>query len=476
MPEQYALFINGVSVQTGAWDTIHNPYNDEIVGRVTVAGAAEVESATSGAEKAFQVNRRLPVFKRAQILRGVVEGLKKRRERLAKLITGESGKPVMLSYVEVDRAITTFTLASEECKRFGGEILPVDIQPNTVNYHCRVERFPIGPIAGITPFNFPLNLTAHKLAPAIAVGSSLVLKPPVQCPLSNFVLAEIVHEAGAEPGTFNVVHMHPPLAEKLATDPRFKHLSVTSSDRLGWYLKNHAGKKPVTLELGGNAGAIVHEDADLDWAAERLAFGAFIQAGQVCISVQRVFIHKPVYERFKKKFVKAAQALKTGDPAHPKTVVGPCITLDEAKRIVEWIREAVDQGARVLCGGPQRRKAVVKPTVLENVRKSMKVQGKEVFGPVATLDSYTTFEQALKKVNDSPYGLQAGVFTHDNRRIETAFRELEVGGVIVNDYPTLRVDNFPYGGVKDSGLGREGVRCTMEAMTEPRVLVTNLNR
>ena len=475
MPKHYSIFINGQTVVTGSQDTITNPYNGKTVGMITVAGKTELESATRGAIQAFEANRTLSAYQRARVLQGVVEGLRQRRRALMELITLESGKPITLSAVEVDRAITTFTLAAEECKRFGGEMLPIDFQPNTQGYTCRIERFPSGPISAITPFNFPLNLTAHKLAPALAVGSSVVLKPPVQCPLSSIVLAELVHEAGAAPGSFNVVHMHPPLAERLATDERFKHLSVTASDRLGWRLKQNAGKKKVTLELGGNAGAIVHEDADLDWAASRLALGGFLQAGQVCIAVQRVLVHKPVYARFKKKFLAAVEGLRVGDPMHPKTIVGPCISQDEAKRIVEWIREAQEGGARVLCGGARRRGSVVRPTVLENVNKKMKVQCAEVFGPVVTLDVYTNFERALGAVNASRYGLQAALFTHDNRRIERAFRELEVGGVIVNDFPTFRVDNFPYGGVKDSGLGREGVRYTMEEITEPRVLVTNLN-
>lgn len=475
MVKHYPLFINGERLKTERRETIRNPYNDQPVGFVSIGGEKEFEFAVTSAQCAFEVNRKLSSHRRSKVLLGVVAGLLQKREWFANLITRESGKPISLSYIEVDRAITTFTLAAEECKRWGGRMLTVDFQTNTEGFICREERFPVGPIAAITPFNFPLNLAAHKLAPAMAVGSSVVLKPPAQCPLSCLCLAELIHQAGAEPGTVNVIHFHPPLAERLATDERFKHLSITASDRLGWRLKALAGKKPVTLELGGNAGTIVHEDADLDWAATRIAYGAYIQAGQVCISVQRIFAHKPIYTQFKKKLLVAIDKLKTGDPMDPQTVVGPCITEAEAQRVVEWIKEAEAAGAKLLCGAAKRKGAVIKPVLLEGVDRASRLFCQEAFGPVATLESYSLFDTAIHAVNDSRFGLQAGVFTHDNRRIERAFRELEVGGVVVNDIPTVRVDNYPYGGIRDSGLGREGVRYTMESFTEPRVLVTNLN-
>lgn len=475
MAEHYPIFINGAPIETERRETIANPFNGEIVGTSGIAGKADMEAAIATAQQAFSVNRERSTYRRIDILLGVTAGLQRRRAELAHLITEESGKPISLSYGEVDRAITTFTLAAEETKRFGGEILPIDFQPNTEGTTCRVERFPIGPISGITPFNFPLNLTAHKLAPAIAVGSSLLLKPPQQCPLSNSVLAQIVHEAGAEPGTFNVVHAELPLAEQIVTDERIKLLTVTASDRVGWHLKSIAGKKKVILELGGNAAAIVHEDADLDWAAQRMALGGFLQAGQVCIAVQRVLVHQPVYDRFKDIFLQKVSELPVGDPMDPSTIVGPCIRESEAERIVQWIGEAEKAGARVLCGGAERSGAMVQPTVLEKTTPAMLVNRCEVFGPVVTLAPYDTFDDALHTVNDSEYGLQAGLFTYDIRRVERAFRTLEVGGVIVNDFPTFRVDNYPYGGVKNSGLGREGVRYSMEEMTEMRALIVNGN-
>ncbi len=475
MTEHYPIFINGEPVETERRETIANPFNGEVVGTAGIAGEADIEAAIETAQRAFSVNRELSTYRRVEVLLEITAGLRRRRTELALLIAQESGKPISLSYGEVDRAITTFTLAAEETKRFGGETVPIDFQPNTEGTACRVERFPIGPIAGITPFNFPLNLTAHKLAPAIAVGSSLVLKPPQQCPLSSSILARIVHEAGAEPGTFNVVHAELPLAERIVTDERFKLLTVTASDRVGWHLKSIAGKKKVVLELGGNAAAIVHEDADLDWAAQRMALGGFLQAGQVCIAVQRVLVHQPVYDRFKEMFLQKVRDLPVGDPMYPATIVGPCIRESEAERIVKWIDEAEKAGARVLCGGAERSGAVVQPTVLESTTEAMQVNRREVFGPVVTLTPYSTFEDALHTVNDSEYGLQAGLFTYDIRRVERAFRTLEVGGVIVNDFPTFRVDNYPYGGVKNSGLGREGVRYSMEEMTEMRALVVNGN-
>ena len=474
MPSEKALFVDGEWLESGTWEEIRSPYDGSLVGRVAVAGKREAERAVRAATRAYGQNRALPRAKRREVLMGIVEGLKRRRTQLAELIVHESGKPIGPALAEVDRAAMTFTLAAEELIRFGGEIVPMDILPSTAGYTGRVERFPIGPIVALSPFNFPINLTAHKVAPAIAVGSAVALKPPPQSPLCVLALAQIIHEAGAVPGTFNVVHCPIPVAEELVRDERFGMLSFTGSSQVGWHLKSICGKKKVVLELGGNAAAIVHEDADLDWAAERLALGAFVQAGQVCISVQRILVHRPVYQRFKKRFIRATEILRVGNPMDPKTVVGPCIDLAAAKRIMEWIDEAKENGGRILCGGT-RRGTVVQPTVIEGALRQSRVKSLEVFGPVVTLDPYARFEQACAEVNRSVFGLQAGIFTHDCRRIEFAFRTVDVGGVIVNDYPTFRIDNFPYGGTKDSGLGREGVRSSMEEMTQPKTLVSNLN-
>ncbi|MFH1741590.1 MAG: aldehyde dehydrogenase family protein [bacterium] len=466
-----ALFINGNWIESGEWEEIRNPYDGSLVGRAAVAGKNEAEQAVRSSIQAYKHNRNLSRADRREVLMKIAQGLKQHRKRLANLVVKETGKPIGPALGEVDRAVITFTLAAEETIRFSGEVIPLDITPATAGYYARTERFPIGPIIALSPFNFPINLTAHKVAPAIAVGSAVVLKAPPQCPLSVLELANIVHEAGAAPGTLNVLHCPIPLAENLVRDDRFKMLSFTGSSQVGWHLKSVCGKKKVALELGGNAAAVVHEDADLDWTAKRLAIGAFVQAGQVCISVQRILVHRPVYEKFKKLFLEATKALHVGNPMNPKTVAGPCIDLGTAKRVMEWIKEAEEDGGKILCGGT-RRGSIVRPTVIEGAPHKSRVKSEEVFGPVVTLDPYTRFEQACAEVNRSVYGLQAGIFTHDTRRIEHAFQILDVGGVIVNDFPTFRVDNFPYGGIKDSGFGREGVRYSMEEMSEIKILVS----
>lgn len=465
------LYIGGEAVDTSQREEVLNPFTGEVVGTVAVGGTAEIDRAITAAEEAFESARRLSAYRKRAMLGRIAEGIRARGDELAELITAESGKPIAFARGEVSRAVTTFTLAAEELSRFGGEVIPVDIEEAFEGYQCVVRRFPVGPISAISPFNFPLNLVAHKVAPALAVGSTVVLKPAPQAPLTAFMLAEIIEAAGALPGRFNVVHCNPPDAEWLAVDPRPQMLSFTGSAAVGWHLKARAGRKKVTLELGGNAAAIVHEDADLDWAVRRSAAGAFAYAGQVCISVQRLLVHDAVYSDFRDRLVEATRALPCGDPRDPRTVVGPVIDDTAADRIVQWIDEARDGGAKVLTGG-SREGRLVAPTVLEDVDPDMRVSCEEVFGPVVVLDRYTDFEAAIRHVNASKYGLQAAVFTHDERRVRHAFDEIQVGGLVVNDYPMPRVDNFPYGGVKASGFGREGVRYAMEDMTEPRVLVT----
>ncbi|MGH7533333.1 MAG: aldehyde dehydrogenase family protein, partial [Gemmatimonadales bacterium] len=345
------------------------------------------------------------------------------------------------------------------------------VDPRTPSAQAIVSRFAAGPVAAISPFNFPLNLVAHKVAPAIAIGAGVVLKPPPQDPGASFALAQVLLDAALPPEALSVLHLPIPLAERLATDERMKVLSFTGSAAVGWHLKSVTPKKRVLLELGGNAAAIVHEDAgDLAAVAARIAGGAFAYAGQVCIKVQRVLVHRPVLAAFTELLRAATQALPVGDPADPHTVVGPMIDGKNADRVTSWVDTAIAAGARVLERGP-RRGNVVSPIILTDVPHDAKVWGEEVFGPVLVVEPYETFESALAVVNDSRYGLQAGVFTHDVRRIWQAFERLEVGGVIANDYPTFRVDNYPYGGVKDSGFGREGVRYAMEEMSELRTLV-----
>jgi glyceraldehyde-3-phosphate dehydrogenase (NADP+) len=471
MTRHAQLYIGGEAVETAARDEVRNPFTGDVVGTVSVGGADEIDRAIAGAAEAFEAARHLSAYRKRAMLRRIADGIRDRGDELAELITAESGKPITLARGEVGRAVTTFSLAADELSRFGGEVIPVDIEEAFEGYQCVVRRFPLGPISALAPFNFPLNLVAHKLAPALAVGSTVVLKPAPQAPLTAFLLAEIVESAGALPGRFNVVHCHPPDAELLATDPRPRMLSFTGSAAVGWHLKSVAGQKKVALELGGNAASIVHEDADLDWAVRRSALGAFAYAGQICISVQRLMVHEAVYADFRDRFVEAARAIPTGDPRDPATMVGPVVDEKAAERIVAWVDEARAAGAKVLTGG-SREGRLVAPTVLEDVDPELKVNAEEVFGPVVVLDRYADFEAAVRQVNASKYGLQASVFTHDERRVRHAFAEIEVGGLVVNDYPLVRVDNFPYGGVKASGLGREGVRYAMDEMTEPRVLVT----
>lgn len=451
-----------------------DPFGGEVVGEMALASAEDLERAIEAAEDAFTVTRGMSAWERDRMLRGTADGIAARRKELVERMIAESGKPRRFADGEVTRAISTFTLAAEEAKRFGGEVPPVDITEASEGYFALSSRFPRGPVAGISPFNFPLNLIAHKVAPALATGSTIVVKPPMQAPLTSLLLAEILAAAGVPHGAVNFLHMVPEVAERLATDERFTMLTFTGSAKVGWMLKEKSGRKPVLLELGGNAGMIVHADADLAWARERAAIGAFAHAGQVCIKVQRLLVHSAVADEWIPAFVDRVDDLRMGDPRDPETVVGPLIDDGQADRVEAWIGEALDAGAELLTGG-RREGRFIRPTVLTGVDVNLKVWGEEVFGPVVVVERYRDFEEAVARIDDSHYGIHAGVFTHDIRRIDHAFRNLTVGGLIVNDYPMFRVDNFPYGGVKHSGLGREGVRYAMEAMTEPRMLILDLN-
>jgi len=468
------LFIDGGWRGTGRLMPVVSPYDGHEVARVHLGDEREMEDATLAALRAFKEMRGLSRGRRAEILRAVAEGVSRRKDEIAATMTEEMGKPIQYARAEVARCVSTFTLASEEAKRWTGEVVPVDIEAHTTGYFAMTLMVPLGPIAAISPFNFPLNLVAHKLAPALAIGSSVVLKPARQTPLEALTLAEIVHEAGAPPGAFNVVNCEPAVGERLATDDRFPFLSFTGSVGVGWRLKQKAWKKRVTLELGGNAACIVHSDADLDYAVSRCLSGGFAQAGQSCISVQRILVHESTYGAFEKRFLEGVARLKTGDPKDPATVVGPVIDAASADRIMSWISEAKAAGARLLAGGT-RNGNVVAATVVADAGASLKVSCQEVFGPLVSLARYRDFEQAVAIADDSTYGLQAGVFTHDIRLIRHAAQNLQVGGVMVNDVPTMRVDNMPYGGTRDSGIGREGPRYAMHEMSEPRLVLFNLD-
>lgn len=440
---------------------------------VCQAQAQDIEDAIQLSVSAFSTLSELPSHARATALSTIAQQLTSRLKEFAHVMSLESGKPITDARREVQRAIQTFTIASEEAKRLPGETIPMDISPGMEPYLGILRRVSIGPVLGITPFNFPLNLVAHKVAPCLAVGNPILLKPAPQTPFTALLLGEIICGLGLPPGTFSVLPCENDLAESMVRDPRIQALSFTGSASVGWRLKEKAGKKRVALELGGNAAVIIEPDANLSLAAQRCATGGFSYAGQTCISVQRIYLHQDIYDPFLKLLLDQIRALPCGDPLQESTVVGPLINQQTAIRVESWIQEAIKQGAECLLGGT-RQNAIVAPTVLANVSPTMKVSCEEIFGPVVTVSRYQDFSEVLRRVNDSPYGLQAGIYTQDINRIFQAYRELEVGAVLANEIPTWRADHMPYGGVKDSGLGREGVRYAMQELTEPKLLVLSL--
>ena len=469
----HGFFVDGRWREDGDVIEIRAPYDGSLIARVVQGRHEHAEAAIVAAVKAFGTTRRLPAFERQRVLRRISASMLERREEFARTLAQEAGKPIKAARTEVDRAIFTFNVAAEESTRIYGEFLPLDWQEFTAGRWGIVRRFPLGPIAGITPFNFPINLVAHKVAPAIAAGCSMVLKPAPQTPLCSLLLAECVQQAGWPDGGLNVLPLSNEDAGLLVTDDRLKLISFTGSAPVGWDIKKRAGKKKVVLELGGNAAVIVHSDADLEYAADRCVAGGFGYAGQTCISVQRILVEHSVYGKFTDFFVAGVKKLKTGDPLDPSIDVGPLIRESDAIRTTAWIDEAVRAGARLLCGGG-RKGLIVEPAVLTGTKPEMKVNCQEVFGPVVTVEPYKDFDQALRQVNHSIYGLQTGVFTRDAKLLFQAYEELEVGAVIAGDVPSFRIDQMPYGGVKDSGLGREGLRYAIEEMTEPKLMVMNL--
>lgn len=471
---EWGFFVHGKWITEGETVDVLSPYDGSVVGTVHRATAAHAKAAIRAAQHAFETTRKMASYERQRILRAISDGISENREEFATLMALEAGKPIRTARAEVDRAVFTFAVAAEEATHIGGEWLPLDLQPSSAGRGGIVRRFPLGPILGITPFNFPLNLVAHKVAPAIAAGCTMVLKPAPKTPLCALRLAEIVATAGLPDGALNVLPMANADAERLVGDDRLKLLSFTGSAAVGWSLKAKAGKKRVVLELGGNAAVIVHSDADVDEAVAKCVQGGFSYAGQSCISVQRIFVQREIESQFTEKLVAGAQNLKVGDPLEESTDVGPMIDERAAGRASEWIDEAVAGGAQLLCGGA-RHGTQLEPTVLTHTKERMKVQCEEVFAPVVVVEPYDDFDEAIRRVNDSPYGLQAGVFTRDARLLFRAFEQIEVGSVIANDMSSFRIDHMPYGGVKDSGMGREGLRYAIEEMTEPRLLVINLH-
>jgi acyl-CoA reductase-like NAD-dependent aldehyde dehydrogenase len=470
MLQRYRTQIAGELRTTSHFQLIENPFDGEPVAEVGEADAGDLELAIDSAHVAFESGRRPATYERAAVLERIAAIVREKSGELAELITRESGKPIRYARAEVTRAALTFTLGAGESRRLGGEVLPIDQLPGTEGRLCLFERVPRGPIAAIAPFNFPINLVAHKLSPAFALGAPTVLKPAQQSPLTAHALGQWLLEAGLPGYLLSVLHMQPKVAEKLVTDDRMAVLSFTGSDSLGFRLKSIAGKKTVLLELGGNAPCVIDQGVDLDAIVPRVAEGCWANAGQVCIKTQRVFVHRSLFADFVERFVNYSERVACGDPLREETIVGPLIEAKHVTRVLDWVREAKEGGANVLLGGHSEGQ-IVYPTILTNTTEQMRVCRDEVFGPVAVVESVDSFDEALAACNRSRFGLQAGVFTNDVGRALSAFRSLRYGAVLINDTPMLRVDNYPYGGMKDSGLGREGVRFAVEEFSEPKVFI-----
>ena len=470
LKDAYPYYLANEAVFANQDLDVTDKYSGEVATRVAMADAATIDKAIDAADKAAGAMAKLAPYERQAILYHCVKRFEERYEELALALCIEAGKPIKDARGEVGRLIDTFRVAAEEAVRIDGEMPNLEISARAKGYRGMVKRVPIGPCSFISPFNFPLNLAAHKVAPAIAAGCPFVLKPASRTPIGAIIIGEVLAETDLPKGAFSILPCHREGADLFTTDERFKLLSFTGSPDVGWDLKARAGKKPVILELGGNAAVIVDEDADLNDAMERIVFGAFYQSGQSCIGVQRILIHDAIYDELKAKLVEKTAALKMGDPKDEDTFIGPVISEGEAKRLENWINEAVDAGATLLVGG-KRDGAMLQATLLENAPKGTNIVEEEAFGPVAVVSRFSDFDDALNTVNESKFGLQAGIFTRDLYKAHKAWDELEVGGVVIGDVPSWRVDNMPYGGVKDSGLGREGIRWAINDMTEERLLV-----
>jgi acyl-CoA reductase-like NAD-dependent aldehyde dehydrogenase len=468
--ERYPLYLANRPQQPNAELAVVDKFTDQVASHVALADKRVLDEAIAAAAKAAGPMRRLGAWQRKAVLKHLLARCEERRDELADVLVVEAGKPIQFARAEVARLLDTIELAAEESTRILGEVLPLDTTQRAAGYRGMWQRVPVGPCAFITPWNFPLNLVAHKIAPAIACGCPFVLKPASYTPISALILGEILAETDLPPGAFSVLPMRSSDATALAEDERIKKLSFTGSASVGWDLRDRARKKHVTLELGGNAAVIVDRDADIADAVKRCVFGGYYQSGQSCISVQRIYVHREVYDSFRDAFVAAVRELVVGNPRDEKTFVGPIISEDDAKRIEQSIENAVGKGGRLLCGGG-RKGRLVEPAILENVPQNADASCEEIFGPVTLLYQFANFDEALAAVNDSHFGLQAGVFTRDIVTIQKAWDELDVGGVMINEVPSWRADQMPYGGSKDSGLGREGLRWAIESMTDVRLLV-----
>ncbi|MEE4199258.1 aldehyde dehydrogenase family protein [Erythrobacter sp.] len=471
LKDTYPLYLNNKAAQPNTDLEVTDKYTGEVAFRTALATPDVIEEGIEGAVRAAEPMAKMASFERQAVLQHCVDRFRERYDELAYSLCVEAGKPIKDAEGEVDRLIDTFKIAAEESVRNYGEVQPLDISPRAKGYMGMWKRVPIGPASFISPFNFPLNLAAHKIAPALAVGCPFVMKPASKTPLGALIMGEVLAETDLPEGAFSILPASRDGADLFTEDERLKLLSFTGSPGVGWELKAKAGKKPVVLELGGNAAVIVDKDADLDHALERIIFGAFYQSGQSCIGVQRIIIHEDIYDRFKDMLVEKTRTLVAGDPKDRDTFIGPMISDKEAGRLKGWIDDAIDQGATLLCGGGLSNGNMLEATLLENVPCKADANWEEAFGPLANLSKFDDFYEALDQVNNSKFGLQAGIFTRDLHQVLDAWDTLDVGGIVINDVSSYRVDNMPYGGVKDSGLGREGIRFAMEDLTEIRNLV-----
>jgi acyl-CoA reductase-like NAD-dependent aldehyde dehydrogenase len=470
LAKSYPYYLANRPVAANTDLAVDDKYTGEIATRVALADSRAIDEAIAAAAGAAEPMRRMAAYERQAVLQHCVRRFEERSAELAEALCVEAGKPIKDSRGEVTRLIDTFRVAAEEATRIHGEVLPLDITPRARGYAGMWKRVPVGPCSFISPFNFPLNLAAHKIAPALAVGCPFILKPASFTPVGALLIGEVLAETSLPAGAFSILPCRRDGASQFVEDERLKLLSFTGSPAVGWDLKARAGKKKVVLELGGNAAVVVDAGADLEDAVARIVFGAFYQSGQSCISVQRILVHESIYDDLRERLMASTRKLKAGDPRDGATFIGPLISEEAARRVESWIASAVARGGKVLCGG-KRQGVILEATLLEGVPKDEAICAKEAFGPVAVLSPFRDFDEALREVNDSVYGLQAGVFTRDLYRAQRAWDLLEVGGVVIGDVPSWRVDHMPYGGVKNSGLGREGIRFAMEEMTEIRMLV-----
>jgi acyl-CoA reductase-like NAD-dependent aldehyde dehydrogenase len=474
MEKEFRLLVGGKWVEGKDKIEIKNKYNNEVIGTIPLTDKSLYEKAIKSAQEGFLAISSLPVYKRSEILEKTSKLIEKNQEEISKLIAAEAGKPLKFSRFEVGRAVQTFKFAAEEAKQIHGETVPLDAQVGSEKGIGFYLRFPVGIIGAISPFNFPLNLVAHKVAPAIAAGNSVILKPASLTPLSSLKLGELLMEAGLPDGALNIIiGSGGTVGDWLVTDERLSMITFTGSPSVGRRIKERSGLKKVTLELGNNSAVILDESADLKVTVPRCVFGSFAYSGQVCISIQRIYVHKDLLEDFTKDFLEATKKLRIGDPLQEDTDIGPMITEEEAIRTEQWVSEAVSDGAKILIGR-KREKAVYYPTVLTNVNPEMKVVKLEIFAPVVSIIPFDNFKDAIKMVDDSIYGLQAGVYTQDINKAFQAVKGIKVGGVIINDIPSYRADQMPYGGVKESGIGREGLKYAIEEMTDIKMVVINL--